>query len=279
MIRDIFVPILRSGSDEAALDAAMALGLAHQAHVAALVTIESPMPMATEYGYVPVEVNQRMLDEARAAAHLLAKKTREHLARTTITSEVRVSETMLLWSEETAALQARHADLTVMGGYDTQLSGSRFALTFKALLLQSGRPVLMVPAGAILQPEPERVVLAWQPTREATRSLHDALPLLSSKAAIDVLMIDPDVTEASHGEQPGADIAKHLARHGFTVRVVSQPRQNRSDGENILAYVLDIGADLLVMGGYGHSKWREALLGGTTRTVMQNTHVPVLFAH
>lgn len=279
MIRDIFVPILRSSSDEAALNAAMALALVHQAHVAALVTVESPMPMATEYGYMPVEVNQRMLDEAREAAQLLAEKTREHLAREAITSEVRVSETMLLWSEETASLQARHADLTVMGGYDTQLSGSRFALTFKALLLQSGRPVLIVPSGVTFRAEPERVVLAWQPTREATRALHDALPLLSPSAAIDVLMIDPDVAERRYGEQPGADIALHLARHGLTVRVVSQPQQNRSDGEGLLTYVRDTGADLLVMGGYGHSRWREALLGGTTRTIMQNACTPVLFAH
>lgn len=279
MIRDIFVPILHANSDEAALNAAMALGLRHQAHVAALVTVESPMPIATEYGYMPVEVNQRMLDEARVAAQLLAKKTREHLAREVVSSEVRVNETMLLWGEETVALQARHADLTVMGGCDPHLVGPRFASIFKALLLQSGRPLLMVPTGATFRAEPERVVLAWQPKCEATRALHDALPLLSSKASVDVLMVDPDIAEGHHGEQPGADIAHHLARHGFTVRVVSQPRQNSSDGESLLAHVRDVGADLLVMGGYGHSRWREALLGGTTRTVMQMAQVPVLFAH
>ena len=81
------------------------------------------------------------------------------------------------------------------------------------------------------------------------------------------------------GEQPGADIARHLARHGLSVRVVAQPRQGRSIGEALLQFVDEDGSDLLVMGGYGHSRWREAILGGTTRRVLEGMRTPVLFAH
>lgn len=279
MLRDLFLPLQRNGSDATALDAAVALALAQQAHLSALVTVENPLPLATEFGYVPVEVNQPLLDAARRSAEDLAARTRERLAREAIASEVRLSDSLLLWSEETAALQARHADLTVLGGPDPQATGPRFALNFKSLLLQSGRPLLLVPLGARLRLPLQKVVLAWVPTPEASRALHEALPLFAAKTQIDVLMIDPQVGEGRHGEQPGADIARHLARHGFEVRVVAQPRQGRRTGEAILAHAEAVDADLLVMGGYGHSRWREAVLGGTTRTVANTTTRPVLFSH
>lgn len=279
MIRDLFVPILRGRSDRAALEVAMALAVAHRAHLAALVTVENPIPLTSEWGYVPAELNEHLFEQARGDAEAVAVKAREQLAREAVSSEVRVTETVLLWSEETAALHARYADLTVMGGKDVDAAGPRFELNFKALLMHSGRPILLVPEGATLPVPVRRVVLAWQPTREATRALHDALPLLAGDAEVHVLMIDPEVGEARHGEQPGADIARHLARHGWKVRVVSQPREGRSDGQNLLAYVRDIQAELLVMGGYGHSRWRETVLGGATRSVVEGATTPVLFAH
>jgi nucleotide-binding universal stress UspA family protein len=278
MIREIFVPLLNSGGDGVALDAAMVLAKEHDAHVCALVTLEHPMPLVSEFGYVPLEVSQRQLDAERADAEAQATRARAQLAREAVSSEVRLTETMLLWSEETTALQARHADISVLGGPDPA-QASHFALTFKSLLLQSGRPVLVVPMGATLTLPLRRVVLAWQPTREATRALHDALPLLANATEIDVLMIDPEVGEGHHGEQPGADIAQHLARHGLSVRVVAMPGQGRSDGENLLRHVQGVDADLLVMGGYGHARWREVALGGATRSVLEGARKPVLFSH
>ena len=279
MIREIFVPLLRSASDSASLDAAMVLARAHQAHVTSLVTLEHPMPLVTEFGYVPIEASQRQLDESRAAAEAQAARTRAQLAHEDVTSEVRVTEVMLLWSEETAALHARHCDLSVMGGPDPQDASPHFGLTFKTLLMHSGRPVLVVPQGATVNAPARRVVIAWKPTAEAARAVHEALPLLAASSQIDVLMIDPQVDEGRHGEQPGADIARHLARHGLAVNVVALPREGRSDGAAILRHVQDVGADLLVMGGYGHARWREVVLGGATRCILEGAHTAVLFSH
>lgn len=279
MIREIFVPLLRFDSDAAAIDAALSLAKTHDAHICALVTLEHPMPLVTEFGYVPVEASQRELDEASAAAEAQAARARAHLAREAVSSEVRLTETMMLWSEETAALHARHADISVLGGPDPKQGSPRFALTFKSLLLSSGRPVLVVPTGASLPSPLRRVVLAWKPAPEATRALHDALPLLAGASEIDVLMIDPQVTEGRHGEQPGADIARHLSRHGLTVNVVSMPKEGRSIGANLLRHVQEVDADLLVMGGYGHAHWREMILGGATRTVLDGMRTAVLFSH
>jgi nucleotide-binding universal stress UspA family protein len=279
MICEIFVPLLRSSSDSAALDAAMVLARAHKAHVTSLVTLEHPMPLVTEFGYVPIEASQRQLDEARTAAEALAARTRAQLAHEDVTSEVRVTEVMLLWSEETAALHARHCDLTVMGGPDPQDASPHFGLNFKTLLMNSGRPVLVVPQGAKVSAPARRAVIAWKPTAEAARAVHEALPLLAASSQIDVLMIDPQVAEGRHGEQPGADIARHLARHGLTVNVVALSREGQSDGAAILRHVQDVGADLLVMGGYGHARWREVVLGGATRSILEGARTAVLFSH
>lgn len=279
MIREIFVPLMRSPSDAAALDAAMVLARAHQAHVTSLVTLEHPMPLVTEFGYVPVESSQRLLDESRVAAEALAARTRAQLAKEDVSSEVRLTEVMLLWSEETAALHARHCDLSVIGGPDPGDTSPHFGLNFKSLLMHSGRPLLVVPQGAKVSSPARRVVIAWKPTAEAARAVHEALPLMAASSQVDVLMIDPQVAEGRHGQQPGADIARHLSRHGLTVNVVSSPREGRSDGAAILRHVQDVGADLLVMGGYGHARWREVVLGGATRSILEGARCAVLFSH
>lgn len=278
MIRDLLVPLLRQPSDDAAIDTAVALAGAHSAHVAALVTVASPMPLATEWGYVPAELNQQAYEFARQEGQALAARVRQKLAGADVACEVRVADSVLLWPEDTLALHACHSDICVIGGPDAGQPGSRFALSFKSLLLRSGRPVLVVPADCAPRPF-RRITLAWAPTPEASRALHEALPLMAKAEVVSVVLIDPEVGEGAHGQQPGADIARHLARHGLDVRVVSQPRQGRSVGEAVLQFVQEDGSDLLVMGGYGHSRWREAILGGTTRSVLEGMRTPVLFAH
>ena len=279
MIKEIFVPLLHAGSDLAALDAAVALARLHDAHISVLVTLEHPMPLVTEFGYVPLELTQQQFEEARIGAEAQAKRARDHLAKEAVSSEVRLTEVMLLWSEETAALQARHADISIIGGPDPGKDSPRFALTFKSLLLNSGRPVLLIPRGARLNVPLRRAVVAWKPTGEASRALHDALPLLANASEIDVLVVDPRVAEGQHGQQPGADIAVHLARHGLKVNVVCQPKSGLSVGGNVLLHVQDVDADLLVMGGYGHARWREVVLGGATNSVLEGATRPVLFSH
>lgn len=278
MLRELLVPMLRQDGDDDALAYATALAQRHDAHLAALVTIASPMPLATEWGYVPAEVNQQAYEAARADGEALADRLRSRLSETGLDSEVRVADSVLMWPEDTLALHASHADLTVLAGYDPTQPGARFALSFKALLLRSGRPVLVVPRYGMAGPI-KHAVIAWQPTPESSRAVHDALPLLAEAQTVTVLMIDPVSSEGGYGDPPGSAIARHLARHDLAIEVLALPRQGRSIGECLLAQVKDSSADLLVMGGYGHSRWREAILGGTTRTVLDGMTTPVLFAH
>jgi len=136
-----------------------------------------------------------------------------------------------------------------------------------------------VPPGAPLRARPRHVVLAWQASREATRAVHDALQLLDPGTKLDVLVVGSEGSEDETGERPGQRIAETLAQLGLPAQVVALPKQGISDGKSLLNYMEASNADLLVMGGYGHSPIRELLLGGTTRTVLNGLTKPVFFEH
>jgi nucleotide-binding universal stress UspA family protein len=281
MIREIHAPLLRASCDEAALAAGLALAEAKEAHLTATLALTHPLPMISDIGMIVIEPAPAQLEAERAAVNAEAERARARLARSAASSEVRVGECFVLWTEEAAALQALHCDLSILGKPDRTSPDvlAAFSRMFRSLLLHSGRPVLVVPEGATLPVPARRAVLAWKPTPQAARALHDALPLLSRGAEVDVLVVDPQVTEAGYGEQPGADVAHQLARHGFQARVVERPREGMAIGASILQHVRETGADLLVMGGYGHRHWRELVLGGATRDAVDGARTPVLLSH
>ena len=177
---------------------------------------------------------------------------------------------------ETVALHARYADLVVINQTDPQSAdATHFA---DGVLLSVGRPVLLVPYAGETSGFGRNILVCWNASREATRAVTDALPLLKAAQKVTILCIDSKKS-AAHGESPGSDIALHLARHGVTA-VVAQTASGSADiGSVILSRAFDIGADLIVMGAYGHSRAREILMGGATRTVLQSMTVPVLMSH
>ena len=121
-------------------------------------------------------------------------------------------------------------------------------------------------------------MVGWNAGREAARAVADALPLLVRAAAVEVLIIDAERGPAGHGQEPGADIARYLARHGAQVEV----RRLSSDGEDLgrllLSQAAAFGADLLVMGAYGHARLNELIFGGVTRTALRDADLPVLMS-
>ncbi len=280
MFKDILVPYVNADSEKASAAAAMALAEAFDAHVAMLVTVDVPAPMPSDWGAMAYDVYARLHEEARKRAAERVESLRGRFSHSAIPLDIRTTQAVSLYPQNAAALQARYADLTVLpamprDGIDNMIAHDYF----HDILRQSGRPVLVVPEGHAAVLPPKRAVIAWKPTREASRAVADAMPLLRKADAVDVLVIDPAVGESAHGSEPGADIAAHLARHGLRVEVVTRPRMNFSVAYAVLDYARAVGADLIVAGGYGHSRLREAMLGGTTRELLQTTHLPVLFSH
>lgn len=177
---------------------------------------------------------------------------------------------------ETVALHARYADLVVIGQPESGTEGPRLA---DDLILAVGRPVLVVPYAGRFPETGHRVLIAWNGSREATRAVHDALPLLAAAKVVHVMAINPGHGMAGHGDVPGADICLHLSRHGVNAVCEHVAADDLKAGEMLLSRAADEDADLLVMGGYGHSRLREMVLGGTTRHMLDSMTVPVLFSH
>nr|WP_314637774.1 universal stress protein [uncultured Janthinobacterium sp.] len=186
------------------------------------------------------------------------------------------------------SLLARYADLVVISQYNAKDKSPSVMRDFPAyVLLHSGRPVLIVPYAPplpLLAPPAaaRNVLISWNASKEASRAVSAALPLLQRAEHVHVAIFDAQVHAAEHGEQPGAELLHYLARHGVDARVhlLDGGGVRRGDiGEALLSQAADLSADLLVMGAYGHSRLRETILGGVTRTILQSMTIPVLMAH
>ncbi|WP_096704382.1 universal stress protein [Magnetospirillum sp. 15-1] len=168
------------------------------------------------------------------------------------------------------ALHARYADLTIVGQAP---SGASDHIT--ETLMSVGRPLLAVPRHGRFPSVGRRVLVAWNASREATRAVFDSLPLLEGATNVTVMTMDAEDDD----RVPGADIGLTLARHGIKVDVVRSTLGDIDAGNALLSRAADQGADLLVMGAFGHSPLREKMLGGATRHILDHMTVPVLLSH
>lgn len=177
------------------------------------------------------------------------------------------------------SLQARYADLVVIGQTDLDDPNPATMPDFpEYVVLNSGRPVLVVPYVGDFSTFGKRALIAWDASVSSTRAVTASIPLLRRADVVDVVVFNADAQGDAHGEQPGADIALYLARHNVKVNVVHK-HTNIDIGNSLLSAATDLASDLIVMGCYGHSRFREILLGGVSRTVLESMTVPVLMAH
>lgn len=279
MIRDLLVPLTGAPGDEKAVAAAVRMASTLDAHLSVVQTVNIPLPTVEPWGVLPnvAEMYSVLRDDAKATL----ARFRPMVEREGISHELRFAESLFLEPPDTIALQARYSDLSVIVAPTGDLQGDAAVIRryFAALLFQSGRPVMVVPPDYPFEWPLERAMVAWKPTRECTTALHAAIPLLGAAAAIDVITIEPEIGDFGHGDWPGADIGRHLARHGLTVNVLTLPRQDQTVATLLLTHAAESGAQLLIAGGYGHSRLREWMLGGATSELLYAARVPILFAH
>jgi nucleotide-binding universal stress UspA family protein len=187
-------------------------------------------------------------------------------------------------ADDTAAhavpVRARCADLIIAGQYDPHDPESYVGDHFtESLVMSSGRPVMLVPYANGFATTGARVVIGWDGSREATRAVHDALPFLRTASTTTVVTVNGAFGEAGP-RIPGADIATLIARHGVNVEVKEvYAGVSASVDEALSSEVASLGADLLVMGAYGHARWQELVMGGVTRSILHTMTVPVLMSH
>ncbi len=158
---------------------------------------------------------------------------------------------------------------------DEEGLGNEFA---EQVVMESGRPVLVIPSYGNFEEFGKSVLVAWNGTREAARAVFDARPLMATASKVHVSWLDPDKDSAGM-DLPGAELAAVLARHDVDVVAEAIPTGGLAAGEALLSHAADIGADMLVMGAYGHSRLREFVFGGATRTILASMTLPVLMSH
>jgi len=171
---------------------------------------------------------------------------------------------------------ARRFDLSVIGQTEPDRPAPE-ELIIEGALFGSGRPVIVVPYIQKQGLKLDRVLACWDGGRAATRAIADSLPFLQRAKTVEVLIVASGRTKSE--ELPGADIAQHLARHGLTIEVKRIVAADIDVPNAILSYAADSSADFLVMGGYGHSRLREFVLGGATRGILTSMTLPTLMAH
>jgi nucleotide-binding universal stress UspA family protein len=271
---EILVHLDQSPRAQARLDIAASLARQHGAHLTALQVIDVAIPVMAMGdggggGAVIAELMEQMRQSALAAGVKLKAAFEATLAREGIMGEWRQVEGT---TPEILALHGRYADLLVLGQDDPE---SDNAGLLETVLFDSGRPVLAIPFAGNFNSIGKRVLVGWN----ASRALHDALPLIAKADTTTVFLANPKRGLGAHGEEPGADIARHLARHGLMVEVAKAVADDVSDSALLLNHASDMGADLLVMGAYGHSRLREFILGGVTRSLLREMTIPVLLSH
>jgi nucleotide-binding universal stress UspA family protein len=208
-------------------------------------------------------------DEAAASGAFTKAIKGKHLA-----TEWRVADGYI---DSELAMQSRYADLVILGQAESESTATPSDLP-ETVALATGRPVLVVPyIGAT--PPGKVVLLCWNASREVARAAADALPLLTAANKVIVLVVNPTASDQGHGAEPGADAALWLARHGVKATILCHVAPDVDVGGVILSRATDQGADLIVMGIYGHSRMREMVLGGASRTLLSSMTVPIFMAH
>lgn len=273
-LKSILVHVTNSDQSKARVETALSLAMAHDAHLTGLSVrpnVQIPAYAASnipESVFREVEARQDAADDAARDGFRAAAERAGWADRSTwLLGEGRAADVV--------GLHARYADLTVIGQQPVTGPDDTEDAFADTLVLRSGRPVLVLPHIGTRKAIGKHVVVAWNASREAARAVGDAMPLLERSEKVDVMSVEPE----GIGDLPGADIAHHLARHDIVAEAKRSVADAIDAGDVLLNYVSDSGADLVVMGAYGHSRVREMVLGGVTRHMLEHMAVPVLMSH
>lgn len=275
--KDILAVVLSASEDEPAVRAAELIAKQNDAHLAAAFLTPLPdEPLAYEPSVV-AGIWAELLTRARADAQAERAKVEAMLSRAGGSADLRVGEALARDLGRVAAVHARYADLVVMTRPSEDGADGRHDVV-EGVLFHSGRPALIAPPGWAGASIGKRPLIAWDASREATRALSESYDLIDQAESCLVVTIDAKTKAFGHGENPGANIAAHLARRGLKTEVRNVEGAGKAAAA-ILEEAARFRADLIVMGGYAHARIREYIFGGATRDILEKANVPLLMAH
>ena len=277
-IKTILVYLPSEKNAAAILEPTLKIAVEKSAHVIGLhLTPDLPV-----YGEFPAEVSEDVIVRLQKAGKDAAAGARqvfdEWVKKSPVTHEWRCFTASYAAGTDLIAQQGRTADLIVCGkpSDDIPDAWSDFSET---AIIRSGRPVLIVPGTKPLKTIGEHVVIAWNDTREAARAVFDSLDLLKAASTVRAVTLIEKESQRTAAEALGADLIANLARHGITAALDVSYAGSGGAGEAILSRLLEEGCDLLIMGGYSRSRFREMIFGGASRDILRDTWVPTLLSH
>ncbi len=274
--KDILVHVDNFAASPARLRAAIKLAEINDAKLTGLYILsKSYLP-----AYAEVQIGAEILEAQADEAERVAEAMGETFADATKSSNIQTDWRVVKGDAPTVlSEQARYFDLTVVGQSnpdDILLPGTPDMPD--SMILSCGRPVLVIPYVGDYETIGENVMVAWDASAMATRAVHDALPILKAAKTVTVMVVNPKGGNNDTGDLPGADILAHLARHGVNAEA-DHVQSDLDPGNMLLSRAADKGADLIVMGAYGHARWMEMVLGGVTKHLLGHMTVPTLMSH
>ena len=276
MIKDLVVALSGRGARDAAGDYAVSVAEAFDAHLAGIAFAYEPVIPGTVMGGVPSEFIEASRAKSRAEAQAGVGRFEQAARRSSLSIETRICDASVVAAAEVFGRIARRFDLSLVAQADPDQEGGQ-DLLIEAALFQSGRPAIVVPyiqkSGLSL----DRVLVCWDGSRTAARAIGDAMPFLERAKAVEIVIVA--TARAERDEITGAAVGRHLARHSLDVEVKRIVADDIKVADTILSHAADCAADFIVMGGYGHSRLREFILGGATRGILESMTVPVLMSH
>ncbi len=269
--------ILRSSKFERDLKGAADFCATYGAHLTALAVSIGAAPSLSQYDAIStiwLDERQREIDELATTT----AKIKETLSGSDLSFEVQDLYTEFAWADEDFAERALYADIVLLGSDAAEDADLRKRI-FDGALFQTPTPILINRGQKAIAASPRSIVLAWDSSNEAARAARQSLDLLERAEIVHVTMVDPVARMRTNGEEPGADIAGFLARHGVRVQVDRLSSEGKSADAIITRHAVDMGADLIVMGAYNHPRWQQSLFGGVTRRMIEECQLPLFLAH
>jgi len=275
MIQDIVVNV-GLGANDPAGNYAVSVAEAFGSHLLGIAFSYEPVIPGTVMGGIPPEIIESQRAESDKKPRAAIARFEQATKRAGISAETRTISASISGAADQLGRIGRRFDLVIVGqpGRKDSLPDE---VIDEGVLFESGRPVIFVPfiqkGGVTL----DRIMVCWDGSRTAARAIADAMPFLKKAKQVEIVIISD--RPGKKDEVPGADLGQHLARHGLKVDVKRITSPDIDVPSTILSHAADSSADLIVMGGYGHSRVRDFVLGGATKDVLRDLQLPVLVSH
>jgi nucleotide-binding universal stress UspA family protein len=276
MVKDIVVNLTGGHPQDFAADYAISVAAAFGAHIVGVGFVYEPIIPGSVLGGVPTDLIEVQREENAKAAKTAVSRFEDAAREATLSAETRIIDASMAGAADLFGRIARRFDIAVVGQAQRE-QGASEELLIEGALFGSGRPVIVVPTSQSGGLKLDRVLICWDGSRPAARAIADAIPFLTRAKSIEIVVVTGERDKS--GELTGVNMSRHLARHGVNVEIKKIAAGSSGVQSAILAHTTGSGADFLVMGGYGHSRLREFILGGVTRSILGAMPVPVLMSH